>query len=118
MKTRLRELRKAKGLTQQQLADAISEKVATYRTWERGTTNFNVEQLCAIATVLDCSTDIILGREIQTDFDDPRERELHWTWEQLSDRGRHNVLHDARAERALEGDGATEEAVGDSGRVA
>lgn len=102
MKNKLREIRKARRLTQQQIADAIGEKVATYRTWERGTTNFNIVQLVDCARVLDCSTDEILGLEIRTDFTDPREAELHAVWKSLTPTGREHVLHHAKAESALE----------------
>lgn len=83
MKNRLKAIRKAQGLTQQDIADAIGEKIATYRTWERGTTNFNIRQLVDCARVLDCSTDEILGMPIRTTFSDPREAELHRVWRGL-----------------------------------
>jgi transcriptional regulator with XRE-family HTH domain len=91
MKNNLKHIRVSKGLTQQEVADAVSEKLATYRTWERGTTNFNIVQLVECARVLDCSTDEILGLEIQTEFTDPREAELHRVWRGL-DRERQDRL--------------------------
>ena len=108
MDNKLKEIRKARGLTQQQIADAIGEKIATYRTWERGTTNFNIVQLVDCARVLDCSTDEILGLEVQTEFSDPREAELHAVWKSLSPIGKDHVLHHAKAEQALERGGIEE----------
>lgn len=78
------------------MADAIGEKIATYRTWERGTTNFNVAQLVACARVLDCSCDEILGMEIKTEFSDPREAELHRVWRGLDRERQDRLLGDAR----------------------
>lgn len=115
MKNHLKELRQARGLTQQQMADALAEKLPTYRTWERGTTNFNIVQLVECASILDCSTDEILGLEIQTEFADPREAELHAVWRSLSSDGKAHVLRHAKAEAALERGGGEELPASDAG---
>ena len=108
MNNRLKELRKSRKLTQQDVADAIGERVATYRTWERGTTNFNIVQLVDCARVLDCSTDEILGMPIQTDFSDPREAELHRVWRGLDVERQDRLLATAHdMERAVEWGGET-----------
>lgn len=91
MENRLKEIRKARGLTQQDLADALHEKLPTYRTWERGITNFNIAQLVECARILDCSTDEILGKPVGQSFSDPREVELHRVWQGL-DRERQDRL--------------------------
>lgn len=101
MENRLKQIRTARGLTQQEMATALSEKVATYRTWERGTTNFNIVQLVECARILDCSTDEILGLEIKTNFADPREAELHAIWHSLTPISKDHLLHQAKAELAL-----------------
>lgn len=103
MNNRLKEIRKARGMTQQELADALNEKLPTYRTWERGTTNFNIAQLVECARILDCSTDEILGMPISQSFPDPREAELHRVWRGL-DRERQDRLlataHDMEAAKS------------------
>ena len=103
MESRLKELRKARGMTQQDLADALNEKLPTYRTWERGTTNFNIAQLVECARILDCSTDEILGLPVNQEFSDPREAELHRVWRGL-DRERQDRLlataHDMEAAKS------------------
>ena len=65
METNLKSIRKSRGMTQRQMAESIGEKVATYGTWERGTSTPNIEQLVRCARVLDCSTDEILSRKSQ-----------------------------------------------------
>lgn len=103
METNLKTIRKSRGLTQRQLAESIGEKVATYGTWERGTSTPNIEQLVKCAQVLECSTDEILGMEIRTSFSDQREEELHRIWRGL-DRSRQDRLIDgARDMEAAKG---------------
>ena len=77
METNLKRIRESRGMTQRQLAESIGEKVATYGTWERGTSTPNIEQLVKCAQVLDCSADEILDMEIRVTFSNQREEELH-----------------------------------------
>lgn len=115
MRNNLKTLRKRMGLTQDQLAEAIGEKTATYGTWERGTTEFNVVQLLRCAEVLDCSCDAILGHEVGERYTDPMERALHMTWEKLDDHDRQMVLDVARnAAYAAQQRGETNTGRGDS----
>lgn len=83
MENQLRRLRKARGQSQQEVANQLGIKVSRYGSWERGERMLNAAQLVDCARVLDCSTDEILGLEIQTEFSDPREAELHRVWQGL-----------------------------------
>lgn len=58
--------RKAKGLTQQDLADklAVSQRVITY--WERRPVALKPQQLSALADALEVTSDFLLGRETPT----------------------------------------------------
>ena len=109
MKLQLMKLRKDAGYKSR---DAFAEKLGvnkhTYRSWETGAAQMNAEQLLMCAIALDCSCDAILGREIPTEFSDPREAELHAVWKSLSNDGKNHVLHHARAESALERGGEEE----------
>lgn len=60
----LKELREERGVTQQQLADAIDVKVPYISAMERGVRRPSVEQVAVFAEVLGCTTDdIILGKD-------------------------------------------------------
>jgi len=60
--TRLVERRKAAGLTQPTLADAIGVHEMTVSRWERGITEPCATHLDALAGALGCTTDYLLGR--------------------------------------------------------
>lgn len=57
----IRELRKEKGLTQQQLADRVGISNVSLSNYERGTQMPDLNTLARIAVELDVSTDILLG---------------------------------------------------------
>ena len=105
METNLKRIRKSRGLTQRQLAESIGEKVATYGTWERGTSTPNIDQLVKCVQVLDCSADEILGIEIRATFSDQREEELHRIWRGLDRSRQDRLIDDARDMEAAKGAG-------------
>lgn len=96
MKNDLKAIRRRAGLTQQEMAEKLGVKVATYGTWERGTTIMNVEQLISCADILDCSTDAILCHEMPEVFIDWREAELHKVWRGLDVERQDRLLANAR----------------------
>lgn len=102
MKNDLKALRKRAKLTQQQMAEELGEKVATYGTWERGTTTMSAAQLLRCAEILECSTDAILCHDIPKDFDDPMEEALHMTWRDLKSPQKRCVLKYAQEQLALQ----------------
>jgi transcriptional regulator with XRE-family HTH domain len=51
----LKQLRERKGLTQQEVADALGVKVATYRTWEQGSVNITLENALRVSSVIGCT---------------------------------------------------------------
>ena len=60
----IKELREERGVTQQQLADAIYTKPQFISAIERELRSPSVEQVAVFAEVLGCSTDdIILGKD-------------------------------------------------------
>ena len=61
---RLRELRKAKGLSQRAVAKGIHVTPAAVAKWELGYTNPTMDNILAMASLLDCSTDALLGRDV------------------------------------------------------
>ena len=96
MRIRLKELRKQHGLSQQEMADRLGVKTARYGSWERGERMLNAAQLVDCARILDCSCDEILGMEIQTEFSDPREAQLHRIWRGLDRERQDRLLGDAQ----------------------
>ena len=63
MKTNLKVLRKAKKLTQNELAEAIGATVRQVGSWERDEAEMSLEQACAIADVIGCTLDELAGRD-------------------------------------------------------
>ena len=70
----LKEIRKAKGWTQQQVADKLSSseesnKLRTYQKWERGEERINTYALVALSDLYGVSCDHLLGRIKETTHD-------------------------------------------------
>lgn len=61
--TRLNSVRKNKGFTAQQMADALCINIRSYRLYESADRSPNLEILCRIADILDVSTDYLLCRD-------------------------------------------------------
>lgn len=61
MNLRLKQLRKAANMTQQELAKTLSVDIKTVGNWERGETIPNAEQLWDCAVALNCSPSDLLG---------------------------------------------------------
>ena len=60
----LKELRSQKGLTQQEVADAIGTEQNTVSQWETGARNPRLPHLLRLAELLDCSIDDLLTEKI------------------------------------------------------
>lgn len=59
--TRLKEARKAAGLTQQAAADAFGTTLRTYCRWEAGDTEPSLGLIVKIAATFDVTADYLLG---------------------------------------------------------
>ena len=62
---RIRQSRKKRKMTQEQLAEKANRSPAFIGHIERGTRVMSLETLCELALALDCSTDELLGLEIK-----------------------------------------------------
>ena len=60
---RLVQLRKKRGLTQQQIADLVNVNRVTYTNWEKGKREPSFENLVKLADLLEVSLDSFFGRE-------------------------------------------------------
>lgn len=60
---RLRELRERHGLSQRQVAKSLNVSPGAVARWESGDNKPTMDNLLALAALLDCSTDILLSRD-------------------------------------------------------
>lgn len=60
---RLKELRKEKGYTQEQMANILEIGQSTYAKWENDRTEPSFENLIKLADLLEVSLDWLFGRE-------------------------------------------------------
>jgi len=61
--SRLRELRKGRGLTQKRLAEIMGLNINTIAQYERGNREPKFDTLCKLADFFDVSLDYLLGRQ-------------------------------------------------------
>lgn len=107
---RLKILRKNKGLTQTQVADAVELGRQAYAYYEKGERAPSPETLCKLADFFGVSVDELLGRTPQL-FDDARvpKTEVQNLFDQLTSHQKELVLErmrayiDANEERGLYG---------------
>lgn len=59
---RLGEIRRAKGMTQSDVADWFGIVTRSYRHWENGSREPSLENLVKLADLFDVTTDWLLGR--------------------------------------------------------
>lgn len=67
MKEQLQQLRKSRGLTQNDLAEILGISLSSYQKYERDAISPSYETLCKIADFYHVTTDYLLGREPATD---------------------------------------------------
>lgn len=92
------EERKAKGLTQEELAKKLTLPVNTYGNWERGHAEPSADMLVKLADLFECSVDYLLGRanaldvvNIQTDLTE-QQKELLTNYDKLNAVGKGRLL--------------------------
>ena len=61
IKTRIKELRKEKGLTQKQLAVLMNKSETGLASWEQGLSEPNVNDLRLLCQIFEVSADYLLG---------------------------------------------------------
>lgn len=61
-KLKLKEIRESRGMTQRRLAEELNLTPGAVAKWELGYTTPTMENLMALANLLGCTTDAILGR--------------------------------------------------------
>lgn len=73
--SRVRELRRAKGLTQQQLADMINVTKVSICCYEKGTRFPNIDTFCDLVTTLQTTPSYLLGMDVLVDNEVSAENE-------------------------------------------
>ena len=100
MNFRLRQLRKAQGVTQSELADKIGVNTKTIGSWERGSTVPNAEQLLKCSHVFNCSPNDIMGwyetHPCETALGDSFEKELVSCYRESTAQRKVAILQTAR----------------------
>ena len=107
----MQELRALKHLTQQELADSLGIKKATYGTWERGERMMSLGQAYAVTEALGCTLDELVGREPSHDGLRADERRLLASYGALDGEGRGRAVDyvDYLATRHAAGEGGLPE---------
>jgi len=65
---RLKELRKAKGMTQNEVAKVIGYSSLSYARYEKGERKPDINTLCKLADYFEVSVDYLIGRTVQENF--------------------------------------------------
>lgn len=97
MRTRLKEVRKSKGLSQKDAAQMFGVSLGTYRNWEQGRVVMNGEQLINAARLFDTDVDFILMTDVDDDEKERQLIELEELYDSLNDDGRETLVLVARA---------------------
>lgn len=59
----IKKIRVSRGMRQYELANRMGVKQASVSAWESGKAMPSAENLLKLADILDCSVDVLLGRE-------------------------------------------------------
>lgn len=62
---KIKEIRKQRGYTQSFMAEKLSMTQGAYNQLENEKYKMNIEMLCRLADIFECSTDDILGRNVK-----------------------------------------------------
>lgn len=96
MKLKIKRIREAKSLSQQEIADKINVPVRRYGSWEREERKLNFEDAILLAEVLGCTTDELAGRKPIRSYADPEQAALNGYYESMNADGRTALVSSAR----------------------
>ena len=97
----LKQVRERCRYTQKQLADKLGVKVATYRTWERGSVKLTLENAYDISNVLGCTPNDLCDWYathpcVRPQVQDPEHAELVDCYDQCTDDRKDSLMRQAR----------------------
>lgn len=96
MRTRLKEARKASGLSQQEACERFGVSLGTYRNWEQGRVVMNGEQLIQAAKLYDTTVDFLLMTDAASSEND-KEDDLIEMYRSMTDDGKRSLIAVAKA---------------------
>lgn len=97
MRLRLRELRKAQGLTQKELTRAAGVQQGAVGKWERGENQLKLTDAAMIADLLGCSIDDLVGCEPrELSYESRQHERLETSWASFNQTGKAKLLEYAR----------------------
>jgi transcriptional regulator with XRE-family HTH domain len=87
MKLLMKEIRKARGLSQKQLGELVNASERQIGYWENGG-GFPLEQAYSVTAALGCTLDELVGREPPAFvYSDPRQNALNASYQSLNNEG-------------------------------
>lgn len=98
-KLMLREIRKAKRMTQIELAKAIGSTDRIIGSWERGETDISLEDAFSVCLVLGCTPNDLCGwsgGNGDASFSDSGQAALNGYYESMNSQGRETLVQTAR----------------------
>lgn len=98
-KLMLREIRKAKRMTQIELAKAIGSTDRIIGSWERGETDISLEDAFSVCLVLGCTPNDLCGwsgGNGDASFSDSSQAALNGYYESMNSQGRETLVQTAR----------------------
>lgn len=113
MKLLLKELRKQKGITQEELAKGVGQSKRVVGAWERLETQISLDDACRVCDALGCTPNDLCGWYLDhpddrpappgeaAPYQDPYQAELNACYEASTAEGRSVILGTARGQREL-----------------
>ncbi len=90
---RLKEIRKLRGYTQEQIAEKLSVSLSAVKKWEQDKTDPNTQLFIELADYLDVSLDYLLNRDNKINDIPTLENDLLTAFRQLDDEGKKEVIN-------------------------
>ena len=98
MQTKLKEIRKSRGFTGEQIAERLGVSQSTISAWETGRTPFSLEQACQLADILRCTLDELAGRKTSIE---PQVAKIADEWRSMNSIGQEALEKASQAFAAL-----------------
>ena len=97
MDLQLKRIRNLRGLSQEEMAQALDIKTSRYGTWERGERAMSFSQAIACAEILGCSLDELAGRQFSPSFTDSGQAALNGFYDSMNEAGRELLVQTAKS---------------------
>jgi DNA-binding XRE family transcriptional regulator len=86
----MKELRQSAGISRKEAAEIIGVSIHTITSWELKKSRPNFEHACAIADLLECTLDELIGRTPPEfhEYADQRQQDMNEHYESMSEQGK------------------------------